>query len=218
MIFSQVPRRRATIGQYQPVEHLQLNVRYKLKSGHCSFAGNWQARTQSRNSNLKFFDFSGIDNGGFSIVSNTHARVAYEENRSFGIASDFYVAEMEAARAQRNFLGREFFSVPALYRAVSKYGTSVGTALRVFALIYILHMVTTLALGSPSDTVSMTSISETALRSFRVLLSQPIEVKSVTPSSAQSWLDLAFRMLGLIQVAMVVLAFRSRIKGLDRVD
>jgi uncharacterized protein YjbI with pentapeptide repeats len=142
-----------------------------------------------------------------------NARVALEENRSFGIASDFYVGEMEAARAQLSFLKRHLFSVAALYRFVSRYGTDVGVALRVLALLYSLHLAGTLAIQfGDGATLSVGVISEATLRSFKVLMQQNPETITSIGSHFQAWLDAAFRVLGLIQVAMVALAFRSRIK------
>lgn len=142
-----------------------------------------------------------------------NARVALEENRSFGMASDFYVGEMEAARAQLSFLERHLFSVAALYRFVSLYGTNVGVALRVLALLYSLHLAGTLAIQfDESATLSVGVISDATLRSFKVLIQQNPETITSIGSHFQAWLDAAFRVLGLIQVAMVALAFRSRIK------
>jgi uncharacterized protein YjbI with pentapeptide repeats len=142
-----------------------------------------------------------------------NARVALEDNRSFDMASDFYVGEMEAARTQLGLFRRHLFSVAALYRFVSGYGTSVGVALRILALLYALHLAGTLAIrfdgGAP---LLVGSISEAALRSFKVLMQQTPETITSGGLHFQAWLDASFRVLGLIQVAMVALAFRSRIK------
>ena len=75
-----------------------------------------------------------------------NARVALEENRNFNTASDFYIAEMDAVREQQGFWRRHFFSVTALYRCVSRYGTSVGTALWVLCLIYFLHVTASISI------------------------------------------------------------------------
>lgn len=142
-----------------------------------------------------------------------NARVALEENRSFGIASDFYVGEMEAARAQLNFLKRHLFSVLALYRFVSNYGTNVGASLRVLALLYALHFSLTLDTQfEASAGLSVEKISVVALHSFKVLVQQAPDTFVSAGLNFQNWLDAAFRVFGLIQVAMVALAFRSRIK------
>ena len=142
-----------------------------------------------------------------------NARVALEENRSFGMASDFYVGEMEAARAQLSFLKRHLFSVVALYRFVSQYGTNVGSSLRVLGLLYALHFALTLDTQFEAGlALSVEAISETALHSFKVLMQQTPDSFNSTDLNFQEWLDAAFRVFGLIQVAMVALAFRSRIK------
>lgn len=142
-----------------------------------------------------------------------NARVAMEENRSFGIASDFYVGEMEAARTQLSFLKRHLFSVVALYHFVSNYGTNVWSSLRVLALLYALHFSLTLDTQSvASAALSVDAISVTALHSFKVLMQQSPSTFNSVGLNFQEWLDAAFRVFGLIQVAMVALAFRSRIK------
>lgn len=142
-----------------------------------------------------------------------NARIALEENRSFNIASDFYVAEMEAARQQKNFLAQHLFSVTALYRFVSQYGTSVGTAIRVLTLIYLLHVVSSLYIQSPVEIASLLDqFMTTALRSIKVLLLAQPDTKDVIITDGQSWLDIGLRLVGPIQIAMVVIAFRARIK------
>lgn len=142
-----------------------------------------------------------------------NARVALEENRSFNLASDFYIGEMEAVRAQLPFWSRHLFSVPALYGSVSRYGTNVWVAFRMFFLLYSLHLVSTIYIESLSGTVpDARQISDGALRSFKVLLFQTYAIYEPSVSAAQSWLDLVFRVLGPIQIAMLALAFRSRIK------
>lgn len=142
-----------------------------------------------------------------------NARVALEENRSFNIASDFYIAEMEATRQQQNILKRHLFSVTALYRFVSQYGTSVGTAIRVLTLIYLLHVVSSLYVHSPIEITSLQNqFISTALRSIKVLLLMQPETKDVIITNSQSWLDVGLRLVGPIQIAMIAIAFRTRIK------
>ncbi|MCW5601392.1 pentapeptide repeat-containing protein [Nitrosomonas sp.] len=142
-----------------------------------------------------------------------NARIALEENRSFNIASDFYIAEMEAARQQQNIIIRHLFSVTALYRFVSQYGTSVGTAIRVLVLIYLLHVVSSLYIHSPIEITSLQNqFISIALRSIKVLLLMQPETKDVIITNSQSWLDVGLRLIGPIQIAMVVIAFRTRIK------
>ena len=54
-------------------------------------------------------------------------RAALEDNRSYAAAADFYVGEMEANRKLQKGAAR-YFSVAALYRLLSFYGTSVPRA------------------------------------------------------------------------------------------
>ena len=142
-----------------------------------------------------------------------NARVALEENRNFAAATDFYVGEMEAARAQLGLLRRHFFSVPALYCSVSRYGSSVAVALRTFALIVLLHVSLTLLLQHPqSAETSLIDVEAAALHSVRGLMLQSSDTSLIAKSGSQAWFDLLFRLLGPAQIAMVVLAFRARIK------
>lgn len=141
-----------------------------------------------------------------------NARVALEENRSFNAASDFYLGELEAARAQLGFLKRHLFSVNALYRTVSRYGTSVEAALGVLVLLYLLHFVLTVAIQYDGAVLSVEGVSMAALRSFTVLMQQTPDSLGPSEPLSQRWIDVFFRVLGLAQVAMVALAFRSRIK------
>jgi uncharacterized protein YjbI with pentapeptide repeats len=141
-------------------------------------------------------------------------RVSLEESRDFNVASDFYIAEMEALRAQLPFLRRHFFSVVALYRFVSNYGTSVATALRVLAYLLILHLVITLLIRLPEISAQLfLSLPEDALRSIKILSLQMIGfAEQSNLPAAQRWLDAVFRIFAPIQIAMLVLAFRARIK------
>jgi hypothetical protein len=142
-----------------------------------------------------------------------NTRVALEENKSFNMASDFYIAEMEAVRQQQNILERHILSVTALYRFVSRYGTSVGTSIRVLALIYFLHVSSSLYIHSPIPlTELIDEFMATALRSIKVMLLAQPETKSGAISNGQSWLDVGLRLIGPIQIAMIAMAFRSRIK------
>jgi uncharacterized protein YjbI with pentapeptide repeats len=143
-----------------------------------------------------------------------NARVALEDNRSFNTASDFYVAEMEAARAQLRLLARNIFSVNALYRFSSLYGTNVGIAIRVLFLFFLLHLVGSIQLTyRDAHDLSIEVVSGSALRSLQVLVQQNLDTRlSPDVTTPQLWLDAIFRVVGLVQAAMVALAFRSRIK------
>lgn len=142
-----------------------------------------------------------------------NVRVALEENRSFNVASDFYIAEMEALRQQQSFFKRHFFSVAALYRFVSQYGTSVGTAIRILILFYLLHVASTLYIHFPIEFISIPNeLATIALRSIKILLLFQPESQNTAITTTQSWLDVGLRLVGPIQIAMIAFAFRSRIK------
>jgi uncharacterized protein YjbI with pentapeptide repeats len=59
-------------------------------------------------------------------IENTYRNIRFslEEYKDFGLANDFFVGEMEARRKQLKWYKRWLFSVPAIYKLVSQYGTS----------------------------------------------------------------------------------------------
>lgn len=131
-----------------------------------------------------------------------NARVALEENRSFNAASDFYIGEMETARARLPFLRRHIFSVLAWYRFVSNYGTSVGTAIRILIYLFFFHLA--LSVRFSSTGIDFQNV-DLALKTFKVLTLQKI-------IENPNWIDAVFTVLAPIQITMLVMAFRSRIK------
>lgn len=100
-----------------------------------------------------------------------NVRVSLEESRDFNIASDFYIAEMEALRAQLSFSKRYLFSVTACYRLVSYYGTSVGAGLLVLGCLFVSHLGLTLFWIHSSETITQLvgRIPIDALRTFKIL-------------------------------------------------
>lgn len=142
-----------------------------------------------------------------------NVRVALEENRDFEVASDFYVGELEARRARLGALGRHLFSIPAAYRAVSRYGTSVGTAFRMLLWYLLLHASVTTMLESESPSNDLFGAPWDALRrSIQVLIFQSTNFQWGNEPPAQFIADTLLRVIGVVQIAMLVLAFRSRIK------
>jgi hypothetical protein len=142
-----------------------------------------------------------------------NARVALEENRSFDMASDFYIGEMDARRMRLGLWRRHFFSVPAIYRFVSNYGTNVGWALRILVYFYLLHVAATLFIASHAASLNVSDqLIDTALRSLLVLPLLATNPALPIVTGAQAWVDVAFRFMVPIQIAMLALAFRSRIK------
>jgi hypothetical protein len=142
-----------------------------------------------------------------------NVRVALEESRSFNVASDFYIAEMEAVRARLSLLRRTVFSVPAMYRMVSNYGTSVGAAFRTLILLIFVYVLVTVGLEAAWETGRVASVAGDAwIRAVRVLIFQTSDLAWHSVPVGQVIADSLLRVLGLIQIAMLVLAFRSRIK------
>lgn len=142
-----------------------------------------------------------------------NVRVALEESRSFEVASDFYVAELEARRAALPLFRRHLLSIPAAYWAVSRYGTSVATAARMLLWLMILHAAVTVVLAVQSFGADwMTVLADAVRRSVQVLVFQVSSFHWDTDARGQFWADALLRVAGLIQITMLVLAFRSRIK------
>jgi hypothetical protein len=140
-----------------------------------------------------------------------NARVAMEENRSFNVASDFYIGEMDALRNQMEPLKRFVFSVPAAYRLVSIYGTSVGRAIEVLLFLCILHITASIVVADGIASLRLDQLNNAALHSLGVFtLHSPDAEEAKTV--AQTWIDVVFRVIVPIQIAMLALAFRSRIK------
>jgi hypothetical protein len=141
-----------------------------------------------------------------------YMRVALEDNRSYAAATDFYVGEMEANRKRQKGLGR-YLSVVALYRGLSHYGTSVWVAVGWLVAFFVLHLGVTAALQSPTEADLTCSLSELGARSFRLMLLQAESNGTALPHPViQSWVDASFRVVAVIQIALVVFAFRGKIK------
>ena len=141
-----------------------------------------------------------------------NVRVALEENRSFDKATDFYIGEMDAARLQLAFLRRHIFSVLALYNSVSRYGSSVGVALRFLVLLFLLHLSLTLWVQTLNNSLlTLHDLSQTTLISFKTLLFYA-STASDNHGVTQDWINVVFKIVGLVQATMVTLAFRARTK------
>lgn len=155
-----------------------------------------------------------------------HVRVALEDNKDYPAANDFYIGEMEAARKQKPFLQRALFSLPAIYRILSGYGTRPGRALLVFVLLICAHAILTASLV-PADTSYRTAFSfpttdncivvsiESAiaylthsLRTATLLRAGP----TIEPAGWALVADSILNVLGPIQLALSVIALRARLK------
>ena len=110
-------------------------------------------------------------------------------------------------------LKRHILSVHALYRFISNYGTSVATALRVLLYVSVLHFTLSVFVASNNDGFEwLRALSGLALRSVKLIAFQTPDALQAATSIGQAWVDAVFRVLTAIQIAMVALAFRSRIK------
>lgn len=142
-----------------------------------------------------------------------NVRVALEESRNFDAASDFYIAELDAHRRYLAWPRRLLFSIPAIYRIVSIYGTSVGRALIVMLALVGAHAACTVWISfGGTELDGLGKWWHGLSRSVRVLIFQSNDLSWRAVRPGQIAADTAFRVLGLVQIAMVVLAFRSRIK------
>jgi len=107
---------------------------------------NWWQNRLGRNSLYDELFFCQPSNGPLMhnylpSIEETYRniRFALEENRSFAIATDFYIGEMEAQRRQLSFSPPHFFSVTAWYNALSRYGTRPYKAARFLFFLGVLH-------------------------------------------------------------------------------
>jgi Pentapeptide repeats (8 copies) len=141
-----------------------------------------------------------------------NVRTALEENRNYPDAADFYCGEMEARRLRKALPGRHLVSVEAWYRALSRYGTSIGVSATLLLLIIVLHTELALLLQSRAgEIISVPAIGDAALGSLRLALFQQPPARSVD-GQAQAWIDLFFRVAIAVQLALFIFAFRAKIK------
>ena len=74
--------------------------------------------------------------------SYRNIRFSLEANKDFSLANDFFIGEMDAKRNQLPWLKKQLFSVLALYRLISNYGTSPIRCLAWFLIVVICHSLT----------------------------------------------------------------------------
>ncbi len=157
-----------------------------------------------------------------------NVRVALENNKNYSAATDFYVGEMEARRRQMFYPKRYFFSIEALYHALSNYGASPWLALRMFIWLVILHTVLTVTFVITPETafVKILKIKENIplindifklsiiniVNSFNILTFQRGNtILEITQLSGHI-VNTLFRVLGPVQLALIALAIRVKIK------
>ena len=157
-----------------------------------------------------------------------NVRVAMENNKNFSAATDFYVGEMETRRHKMFYPKRYVFSIEAIYHALSNFGASPFRAIRMFLWLVLLHAVLTItyAIGAEEaylqvfgEKVIIPLINDTfntsiiyIINSFKILTLQRGEAIFYMGSLSGHIIDAVFRVLGPIQVALIILAIRVKIK------
>jgi uncharacterized protein YjbI with pentapeptide repeats len=144
-------------------------------------------------------------------------RVALEDNKDYSSATDFYVGEMETRRQRMGFFRKYLFSVEAGYRHLSIYGSSIWRAVSILAILIVLHTFLTCLLLANCDPNKISKMQATD--SFWSVLTNSLKILTLQRSGPfieiggwQTSLDAVFQIIGPIQIALVVLAMRARIK------
>ncbi len=133
-------------------------------------------------------------------------RRALEDGKMFDVVSDFYVGEMDCKRIGRSWLPRYIFSIPAVYNALSRYGTDPGRAFRGVLLLVIMH--SAISLLTKDSIGGWSEVRGQMTDSVRVVTLQKVE----NANSAPDWNDTLFRILGPFQLALFGLSLRARIR------
>jgi uncharacterized protein YjbI with pentapeptide repeats len=139
--------------------------------------------------------------------SYRNIRGALEDNLDYVAAADFYVGEMEARRAQLNVFERNIFSVEVLYKTVSNYGTSITRATLVLLSLLILHWGISMLISFDTAGFDWDNALCLLQDSFYMLT-----FPALGSSGLQKWVDITFKLLELLQMAMLIFAFRTKIK------
>ena len=147
-----------------------------------------------------------------------NCRRALENNHDYSTATDFYVGEMGVRRKRREKgqLGRNI--IEDVYRILSNYGASPSRAMFVLLALAAAHFVINqiLICNSAEFTCSWVpsihNFLDQAAGSLRVITLQRFLSDPASEIPGQLLLDSIFAGLAPIQIALVVLAFRSRIR------
>ncbi len=121
-----------------------------------TFIGNnWYQPELKRNGLIEDLRLRGINNyydkkDPLPDLENSYRNIRFslEANKDFSLANDFFIGEMEAKRNQLPFLKRQLFSVLALYRLISNYGTSPIRCSALFFILIVCHTLTISYLGN----------------------------------------------------------------------
>lgn len=147
-----------------------------------------------------------------------NCRLALEKNHDYSTATDFYVGEMKIRRLrrQRGQLNRNIFE--DLYRLLSNYGASPSRAFACLLGLAFVHFAVSQSLicAAPdiscSWTPSIGHFIEQAANSVRIVTLQRFLGSWGNDIPGQALLDIIVAGLAPIQIALVVLAVRARIR------
>ncbi|MBA3018691.1 MAG: hypothetical protein KJ550_09660 [Proteobacteria bacterium] len=153
-----------------------------------------------------------------------NVRVALEENKDYSFASDFYIGEIEIRRKRKHIIKKHFLSIEAFYNALSLYGTSPIQAARMFLWFFLLHFLISFFLYQASSNHPMfdfysfeslktvfNEVSPYGINSLKILTLQRFG-NFIENGLLQSLIDTIFRIIGPIQIALLVMALRNKIK------
>lgn len=147
-----------------------------------------------------------------------NCRLALEKNHDFSTATDFYLGEMKTRQRRRKKGQLKLSSIESLYRLLSNYGASPSRALLVFALIAGIHFLLSQTLICQAEGVtcsaspSWSAFSDQAASTMRVVTLQRFLSGPDYEIPGLLLLDSIIAALAPIQLALVVLAVRARIR------
>lgn len=147
-------------------------------------------------------------------VTCRNIRRALEGTKDFNSASDFYIGEMEARRKQFASGARRYAGIEALYKLLSCYGTGPVRAVMCLGIFIVLHMVLTTAAIDWHCLLPSTGCvpnPELVTRSLSLLTI----VRGPQFQPLPGWWGLAdfvAQVLVVVQLALVVLSLRARIR------
>lgn len=156
-------------------------------------------------------------------ASYRNLRIALEENRDYVPAMDFYIGEMELRRRQKNLLKRNIFSIEAFYKTLSEYSGNPFRAIWIFILLVILHQSLTLFNLYYSDNLIvnfsfpqiLSDLFFNGINKFFESLKILTVITRVSSNELIGWqsnLNVIFRIIGPVQITLIALAIRARIK------
>jgi len=147
-----------------------------------------------------------------------NCRLALERNHDYSTATDFYVGEMNVRQIRRKNgqLGKNF--IEDVYRVLSNYGASPARAFGILLAFTAIHFgLNQLLICSATEFTcswmpSLSHFLDQAAGSVRVVTLQRLLSGPSDDIPGQSLLDSVFAGLAPVQIALVVLAIRSRIR------